>query len=511
MIKLLVVTKRKKLKNSLHSVVAVLFTFILFFNQIHGQGNTTFVEGHHLAGVNITNTTNTILPLKYKIDNRYAVLNIPGYNIPYSNGNIVMRGIMTEAALAVDWWSLFGEPAEQYIFTWGAGDYYELVVPAAEGGSSIVKKISKSELRKYPDLLLRYEAIKPTDVSFQIEWSFTLTDGEVLDKTGYSFQTYYGTGNKFTTHISSATILTEPSGKIPFAVPGIRQGKGNKFLNLPDNFPEEKIKELMQVFVKSKQFYISKVEIIDIKWPVNEMLTIAELFEKYEKGEATPSPTQIVNTEINKLQNINEDKRNDFWSDAFIEDIKNIEITTDRTTNKYQIKVDNKITYQEEQSQTMLSKYSEKSKYAVRHDFVNKTYEILNYKGIAQSINGQTKFNIIYQNNVYLYQNDYKRVRVLAKISGISGPGSDDYESETIAINKLNSWEDGYTRKENENKKAGKEIYRLSTYLSTRNSPYGVGSFIRYTTDDKLNVLQSKVIYQSFEENSFKPYKNSKQ
>lgn len=44
----------------------------------------------------------------------------------------------------------------------------------------------------------------------------------------------------------------------------------------------------------------------------------------------------------------------------------------------------------------------------------------------------------------------------IAKLSGISGPGSDDYESETIAINKLNSWEDGYTRKENENKKAGK-------------------------------------------------------
>lgn len=498
------------MKHILQRAALVILIFTLLNKQIIGQGNTTWVDGHHMAGINITNATNTIVPLKYKLENRNAVLNIPGYNIPYSNGNIEMRGIMTEAALAVDWWSLFGEPAEQYIFTWGAGDYYELIVPAAEGGGKIVKKISKSELRKYPDLLLRYESIRPSDVSFQIEWSFTLTDGEVFNNTGNSFQTYYGTTNKFTTNISSATILTEPSGKIPFAVPGIRQGKGNKFLNLPDNFPEEKLKELMQVFVKSKQFYISKVDITDIKWPVNEMLTIAELFEKYEKGEATPSPTQIVNTEINKHQNISEDKRNDFWSDAFIEDIKNIEITTDLATKKNQIKADNKITYQEEQNQTMLSKLSEKSKYVVKSNFVNKTLEIINYKGTVQFINGQTQFNFVSGNNIYLYQKDYKKVRTLAKLSGIMGPGTDDYETETIAVNILNSWADGYTRKEYENKKAGREIYNLSSYLNTRNSPYGVGSFIRYTIDDKLNVLHSKVVYRIFEENSFTPYKDLK-
>jgi len=318
--------------------VQLLFLLLTLFqpHRIHAQGSapgkTTLVEGHHIVGVKNLNST---IPLKYSFESNYSFRNVPGYDRPYQEGGSTINNFMSDAALAIDWWTLFGEPAEQYGFVWKARNYYEITVPASTGGGTTeVKTVSKSNLSKYPDLLMRYEALKPTEVALEIEWGFGVTDGDIFDQTGYSFISYYGTQNKFKTAISSANILTEPSGKSPFAVPGIRQGKGEAFLGLPNDFPKDKVRLLMQLFATTKYFYITQVNITKIKWPITEMKNIAELYDKYEKGELDPAPLQIINEELKKTQNLSAYNNNDFWSEAF-EDEK-IKIYADQSPgNEY--------------------------------------------------------------------------------------------------------------------------------------------------------------------------------
>jgi hypothetical protein len=483
-------------------IIALLL--LIFSFRSNSQGYTTPIEGHHLVGVKLVPLLSK-LPLNYAIENKYSSYTFAGFLEPYYQNNIVMKGMLAEAALAIDWWALFGEPAEQYIFTWIANDYYTLSIPSPTGGGANVKVVSKSSLSKYPDLLMRYEALKPTDVAFEIIWSFAVTDSDIFDQTGFSFLTYYKTQNKFKTVVSPAGILVDPSGKIPLAVPGIRQGKGEEFLGLPKLFPKEKVKELMQLFAKSKRFYIEKVNITKINWPISEMKAIADKYEQYEKGETTHSPTQIINEELRKNQNLTTYNNNDFWADAYEDEFTPFEIQNDFKINKQVIRSGMIVTYSVDPNQYQLSLLSPKSRYIIKQNVKNNTFQIINSKGVVQLIDGHSTFDFISNNSLYVYLKDYRRIRLLAKLSGIMGPDhSLDYDSINKAIDALNGWDDNYTRKEKHNIKAGREVYRLSTYLSSRDSPYGVGSFKKYTIADNLKIVSSNIIYKYFAERDYK-------
>lgn len=484
----------------------LLITFHSLLKQtLNAQGKTSLLEGHHLAGVNLTLGYTSSIHLNYFVKLQGAGISnaIPGYNIPYADGNTSMNGIMSDAALAIDWWTLFGEPAEQYLFTWKAKDYYEVSSMDATGSSTIKRTVNKNDLKKYPDLLLRFENIKPTEIEFEIQWG--LEDIDVFNRTGYNFTSYYGVKNSFYTKVSSANILIESSGKTPFGVPGIRQGKGEAFLGLEKNFPKDKLQELMQLFNKAPYQYINAVIVTKIKWPLSEMKAIADKYDQYERGEATPSPTQIINEELRKQQNLTTYNNNDFWGDAYEDEFKPFEIINDYSGKRQNVVSDNKIIYSVDPAQYQLNYFSTNKRFITKWDTKNKTYQIINSKGVVQSIDGNTVFENIQGNAIYIYQRDYQRVRLLAKLSGIMGPdGSLDFDSMNKAIDALNRWDDGYTRKEKENIKAGREIYRLSTYLSSRNSPYGVGSFKKYLLNENLKIVNSSIIFQYFAENDYK-------
>jgi len=475
---------------------------------LNAQGYTTPVEGHHLVGVNLTTISPTQLSLNYAIENKYSSFNIPGYLEPYYENNSVMKGIMSEAALAIDWWVLFGEPAEQYIFSWAARDYYELQIPAPSGGGTIVKRVIQSNLNKYPDLLLRYESLKPTEVAFEIVWSFAVTDGEILDQTGYSFISYYNTQNKFKTIVSSAGILTEPSGKIPLSVPGIRQGKGEAFLGLPNDFPEEKVKALMQLFAKSKKFYIESVNITKINWPIDEMRAIADLYDKYEKGEADPSPKQLIANAEEQNKYLSTYGGTDFWGDAFADEKVNISLET--VGSEYILKNNNLTTFKTNQYNLNLfwrekGYYSPntESKYLVmwgstydnfrqgyKHDISTYPYHIIDYKGTIISIDGKTKFIMVnyIKNEQGLYEavyftDEWTYIRDICYTAGGGG-----YNLGQIHIN--SSFDEAKTKLLN-------HVDSESGCANGRGySKYGVGKFISYYLNDQMQVIQKKTEYR---------------
>lgn len=498
--------------------VQSLFLLLILFHSytIHAQGSapgkTTLVDGHHIVGVKNLNST---IPLKYSFESNFSFRNVPGYDRPYQEGGSTMNNFMSDAALAIDWWTLFGEPAEQYGFVWKARNYYEIIVPASTGGGSTeVKTVSKSNLSKYPDLLMRYEALKPTEVALEIEWGFGVTDGDIFDQTGYSFISYYGTQNKFKTAISSANILTEPSGKSPFAVPGIRPGKGEAFLGLPNDFPKDKVKLLMQLFATTKYFYITQVNITKIKWPITEMRNIAELYEKYEKGELDPAPLQIINEELKKAQNLSAYKSNDFWSEAFEEDKVNISLEV--IGSDIVIKNKNRPTFKTDRSKNYIEMFSTKqdyrnsntnSKYLImwnsNYDEFRQGYKnhisgyphyLIDYTGKKISIDSKTKFKYINsspnQDGLYeflYYTDEWTYVRDICYTAGSGGiklgkiAVSDSYEEAKAKL--INYKEDASSCEK----------------FGVKWSKYGVAKFIIYYLNDKMQIVKTKTEYHNIQ------------
>ncbi len=470
-------------------------------NEVLGQTNVIIRnESHFVANLDFTPSASVYKQRKNRIVN---ASHNQGFPNEYSEKNITVKGMVEAAVLTMDWWTLFGEPVENYNFQWTSTRKYHI----SEYGGRLNMTVTRDMVSKYPDLLMRFDAIKPLDIKFKIYWKHN----EEAYKKNLHYLFSSGNLNQSVTTNVNTGLLFEPSGKEPLSVPGIRQGKGLQFIDQKfDSYQhydlnEEQKKSWIVEFNKTNKIIIDQFFVSDIKWPVGEMKAIAELYEQYENGEKKPSPMEIVNEEVRKNQNLAAYNNNDFWGDAYEDEFKPFEIKNDISGKSQNVISDNKITYSVDPSQYQLNYFSTSKRYITKWDTRKNTYQIINSKGVVQSIDGYNIFEKIQGNEIYIYQRDYRRVRLLAKLSGISGPGTSiDYESMNQAIDALNSWDDNYTRKEKENIKAGREIYRLSTYLSSRNSPYGVGSFKKYLLNENLKIVNSSIVFQYFDENDYK-------
>jgi hypothetical protein len=486
--------------------ILTLVLAIQFHLDLNAQGNTTLVEGHHLAGINVTSGKSGTIPLKYTvfIPGVGHHNSIPGHNASYNEGDAVIDGIMSEAALAIDWWVLFGEPAEQYLFTWKARDYYQIVLPDSGGGTR-VHPINKSMLNKYPDLLVRFEALKPTEIEFEIEW--TLGDTDFYYATERTFGSTYGTRNKFKTKVLSSNILIETSGKTPFSVPGIRQGKGEEFLGLDKDFPKDKLKLIMQQFATSKSHNILDVKVTKIKWPVGEMKAIAELYEKYEKGEVDPSPIQEIAKAEEQNKNLSTYNNNDFWGEAFEEEILNISIESKGSvkiiknnnlptfkTDQYHLEMFSKNAHYNDPNKDsefliMWSGNYNMFKKKYKHHIFASPYYLIDFRGNIISIDGKNQFNYIskFKNEQGFYEvvyftDEWTYVRDICYTAGSGG-----IKLSKIAIN--NSFDEAKTKLLNH------DDSESGCANGKGWSKYGVGKFIRYYLNDKMQVVNKKTEY----------------
>lgn len=476
-------------------VLIMLSCFCVYF-PAYSQGTIQRSEGRFLASLDFNPASGIYNGRKNRIQNSSNLLSFPD---EYRESGIKVNGMVKAAVLTMEWWTLFGEPVENYNFQWTTSGRYQVY---QEGGAGYT--VERNKLAKYPDLLLRFDAIKPLDVKFVIYWRF---DFDTYKRIHSSFSA--GFNYNVTTNVEEG-LLFEPSGKNPLSVPGIRKGKGENFIDKKFNnhqhyeiYAEAK-KSWLQEFNQAKNITIDQFHIISARWPVKEMLTIATLFEQYEKGVKKPSPLEIVNQELNKNQGLTAYNNNDFWKDTYEEEFSSFEIKNSLDGKSQNVVSNNKITYSVDALQYNLNVLSIDKRFILKLDKKKNIFQIINSKGLVQSVDGRIFFHEITNDSIYVYLNDYKRVRVLAKLSGIAGPESSaDYQSFNLATKALNNWNDGYTRKELANKKAGRTIYVLRTYLETRDSPYGVGSFKKYVITENLKIVSSSIVYRYFEENDY--------
>lgn len=421
-------------------------------------------------------------------------LNIPFFT-PYfpqefTDNDITVKDMVNGAILSMDWWTLFGEPVENYNFQWtSSGRYY-----ISEYGGRLNITITRNMVAKYPDLLMRFDALKPLDVKFVINWKH---NSEAYKKSlKYGFSTING-NESVSTNVTTG-LLFEPSGKEPFSVPRIRKGKGLEFIDKKIsrgesfNINEENKKIWLDEFNKAERIVIDKFYVTDIKWPVSEMKAIAELYEKYENGELEPTPLQQINEEVKKNENLTAYNKNDFFGDAFISEVKNIEIFKNAST--IGIKKSGRITYQEIRENVdyvrkfidntcpwyyVTFKNNEKFKNYLpspRADYKPK-HKIINDEGQLQTVGGYSQFDLgdVLENKktaIYIYLEEYKRI----SDRGLSWVLYND------KIGGFSSFDEAEAR--------------INRSLGGNGDPIGVGKYKRLTIDENLNVLENTTVFK---------------
>jgi len=288
-------------------VLIMLSCFCVYF-PANSQGTIQRSEGRFLASLDFNPASGIYNGRKNRIQNSS---NLPSFPDEYRESGIKVNGMVKAAVLTMEWWTLFGEPVENYNFQWTTSGRYQVY---QEGGAGYT--VERNKLAKYPDLLLRFDAIKPLDVKFVIYWRF---DFDTYKRIHSSFSA--GFNYNVTTNVEEG-LLFEPSGKNPLSVPGIRKGKGENFIDKKFNTHQhyeiyaDAKKSWLQEFNQAKNITIDQFYVTSARWPVKEMLTIATLFEQYEKGEKKPSPMEEVQAALVQVRETQPYARNDFWGET---------------------------------------------------------------------------------------------------------------------------------------------------------------------------------------------------
>lgn len=292
----------------------------------NAQGTMYKRSGHYIALLDFFNNhpfKNEQGKIPHPLPETNGLLNTAGKW--YEEKGIKVKGLLSTAALQVDWWTLFNEPTEQYEFQWTSSGRYDISFTDKKG-KLVTATISRSMLEKYPDLLKRFDALQPTDIKFEIKWRI----GSQTDADRDAFLRKYklmGSIGDNMPHVKAGFktlvkngLLFEPAGKKPFSVPGIRPGKGQEFLGLQATYDNKKLGEIFDYWKISTGHVIQDFRATAIDWPVDEMKAIAEKFISYEKGETEPSPKEEIASANDKNRQTQPYAKDDFWKDAVEED-----------------------------------------------------------------------------------------------------------------------------------------------------------------------------------------------
>lgn len=249
-----------------------------------------------------------------------------------------VRGIVQDAVLFFEWWTLLGDPIERYQFKWKSSGYYD--VSYQEGGAYHTKTVTRRALAKYPDLVKWFDNIAPNNINFEIDFA----TGRLDDKKYYEFRRKHnileslgssGYSVSFRRRVEGIDMLFERSDKNPpFIVPTMATGGWREFMTIPASVSNEKLEVLVQLFKLGQTVSIKSFRIVSIDWPVDGMIALAKRFEAYEEKGTEPSPKEMVaaaeDDNLKKMQD-------DFWNKTELIEGE-MEVYTDPTSGKKGLK-----------------------------------------------------------------------------------------------------------------------------------------------------------------------------
>lgn len=257
-------------------------------------------------------------------------------------------GLVKQMIFGVEWWSLMKEPVYKYLFRW-------------KRGSSVYSPkemfwIDATKLSKYPDLLKRYQQLKPTFIEVELLFIFEFGDEYTNQNQAFSQtlpscirassyaqiagKTFYFPKTTGTVDINSNTnFYIAKAGKTGNElVPGSCDWKQFlKFNNASSAWDPCSVENttIYKIFKQATKVSLS-AQLKRIKVPEKEIDALAKAYKEKEKKEADEDEAlekEIDQDDENSRKEIDKDKAND-WDSPSNNDKSNAWDTSNSTKNE---------------------------------------------------------------------------------------------------------------------------------------------------------------------------------
>jgi len=229
------------------------------------------------------------------------------------------KGLMDNFTLGVQWWEFLGEPMEYYSFKWEATQVIQI-----DFGTFL----KRSDLDKYPDLLKRFDNIRPSHLELGLSASQDLKSSYRNIKYNLEdWQILYTKAGVLSKNLSPGSPETwNEFWKWDWDMQKNYNIETEKFKTLSEEEQKKITRELRTKFRECTSLNVS-VYIKDIKWPKSEINSIYEAYLQYKKDEKKPSPLEEVAEAEKEIAKETTYTKDDFWGD--VAEVNNPQITLD--------------------------------------------------------------------------------------------------------------------------------------------------------------------------------------
>lgn len=414
-------------------------------------------------------------------------INIPADKIIKSNFGITSRNFES-FVLVFKAWNLMGELVINPIL------YWELNRTYLSTDNHFVKY---STISKYPDLVKRYQSIMPNhiDIILNLElfpydkvFAFKITNNDL----GYSTSR----STKFPVFPTS-----------PLKWRNVMSNYTYDIFSGFDSNPSDEL-ELKKILAGTTGVSLYSIE-MHVKWPDNEINEIADLYAKYESGKEKP-PSEQVKEEL-AAEDLGSYTKNDEWSEAFEDELKDVETFSDKDKKIIGLKTPDRtvITFEMDKYYN-IRKIDNTSFFELSYYDKNALlmrYAIVDKRGNVQKINGHSEFNRVSSNNdgniiLEIDLTEWKLITETTmeldlddeKIYESFGQASDKIQNAfSTASNRAEVARIEAERKSEARSASGGEI-RLYFDFSTKDRYY-VTNILRLTTNEQLKTINSQEGY----------------
>lgn len=236
---------------------------------------------------------------------------------------------MKSYSLKIRWRTYLGEPLERYEFGWKRNNGYTINVDGEQ------RTIIEDSLRKYPDLIDRFDRIRPTRVDIKLEGTAGGRTKNEMGAFGVGRINIPGEGTvdfvSYNYIVKDDDLLIDESGfpkmqwvdSAPETWNEFLNWKGGfKFFNMPTNEfkrlsreeQSKRIKDIKSIWKQINAISISG-SIENIEWPELEMIDIIKTYDRYKNKKKEPSPQEKLEKALAKVENTPEYTKNDDWGE----------------------------------------------------------------------------------------------------------------------------------------------------------------------------------------------------
>jgi hypothetical protein len=253
-----------------------------------------------------------------------------------------MRGFVSDAVLFFEWWLLNDTPEERYKFNWTNSGYFELLIQKKDAMFPEIVRINRSDLEKYPNLLERFDNIKPIELEFQLDFR----SADIEDQVYWDFRNKYnimedlgsaGYSVNYSRTLDGDMILYQYNAqRYRWTSRGITLNGWDGFLNFNYDKYKDKRSRLIELFRLGRQIAFSSFYIKKITWEMADFAYIVRKYQEYEKGIDKPTAEDVEKAPITAKK-----AGGDLWDDTETVDTET-EPFLDPTSRKFGIQTKKK-------------------------------------------------------------------------------------------------------------------------------------------------------------------------